>query len=476
MATTNGCCANQGGPGYATPLDAFRNGAREKLIYVPCIVADHSRPDYLATVDVDPDSSTYSQVIHRLPMPYVGDELHHSGWNACSSCHGDPSKKRQFLILPSLKSGRVYAVDVGNEREPKLHKVVEGTELGSAAGVGYPHTSHCLGSGDIMISTMGDPAGKAKGNFVLLDSQLNVKGTWADADTAFGYDFWYQPAHNIMVSSEFGTPLEFFKGFNPAVASTEYGSKLHVWNWRERTLRQSIELGPDGLIPLETRFLHDPQAPVGFVGCALSSNVIKLTVDPASGNLGTDVVVRQPWLEVAGWALPTLPPLITDILISLDDKWLFFSNWLRGDLCMYDISNPAEPRLASRLWLGGVIAAGGAVTVSAEALATLGLSEQPQAPVVQGVKVQGGPQMLQLSLDGKRLYVTNSLLSPWDKQFYPEMVAQGGQMLQVDVDLAGGSMSLNTNFVIDFGKEPDGPVLAHECRYPGGDCSSDIWL
>lgn len=43
---------------------------------------------------------------------------------------------------------------------PRLHKVVEGAELGSAAGVGYPHTSHCLGSGDIMISTMGDPAGK----------------------------------------------------------------------------------------------------------------------------------------------------------------------------------------------------------------------------------------------------------------------------------------------------------------------------
>jgi hypothetical protein len=57
---------------------------------------------------------------------------------------------------------------------------------------------------------------QAKGNFVLLDCELNVKGTWADQDTAFGYDFWYQPAHNIMVSTEFGTPLEFFKGFNPA--------------------------------------------------------------------------------------------------------------------------------------------------------------------------------------------------------------------------------------------------------------------
>jgi hypothetical protein len=44
------------------------------------------------------------------------------------------------------------------------------------------------------------------------------------------------------------------------------------------------------------------------------------------------------------------------------------------------------------------------------------------------------------SLDGRRLYVTNSLLSPWDAQFYPEMVAKGGQLLQVDVDLAAGTM------------------------------------
>lgn len=65
-----------------------------------------------------------SQVIHRLPMPNLRDELHHSGWNACSSCFDDPSKKRSYLILPSLISSRVYAVDVGTDpRAPKLHKV-----------------------------------------------------------------------------------------------------------------------------------------------------------------------------------------------------------------------------------------------------------------------------------------------------------------------------------------------------------------
>jgi len=53
-------------------------------------------------VDVDPNSPTYSKVIHRLPMPNVGDELHHTGWNSCSSCHGDPSAARRYLVLPSL--------------------------------------------------------------------------------------------------------------------------------------------------------------------------------------------------------------------------------------------------------------------------------------------------------------------------------------------------------------------------------------
>ena len=49
-------------------------------------------------------------------------------------------------------------------------------------------------------------------------------------------------------------------------------------------------------------------------------------------------------------------------------------------------------------------------------------------------------------------------------------------MLQIDVDTEKGGLSVNENFLVDFGQEPDGPVLAHETRYPGGDCSSDIYL
>ena len=41
--------------------------------------------------------------------------------------------------------------------------------------------------------------------------------------------------------------------------------------------------------------------------------------------------------------------LITDILISLDDRFLYFSNWLHGDLRQYDISDPANPKLVGQV-------------------------------------------------------------------------------------------------------------------------------
>ena len=56
------------------------------------------------------------------------------------------------------------------------------------------------------------------------------------------------------------------------------------------------------------------------------------------------------------------------------------------------------------------------------------------------------------------------------------IIRNGSSMLQLDVDTEKGGLSLNRKFHVHFGNDPDGPALAHEMRYPGGDCSSDIWL
>uniref|UniRef100_A0A8D3DSA8 Methanethiol oxidase n=1 Tax=Scophthalmus maximus TaxID=52904 RepID=A0A8D3DSA8_SCOMX len=470
-ASCSGC-----GPGYRSPLDAMKGSGLTQIVYLPCIYrsTDVLKPDYLATVDVDPESTTFCQVIHRLPMPNLKDELHHSGWNACSSCFGDATKSRNRLILPSLISSRIYVVDVGTDpRAPRLHKMVEPVDLYWKCNLANPHTSHCLANGQIMISCLGDPSGDGKGGFVLLDGEtFEVVGNWEHPGEAapFGYDFWYQPRHNVMISTEWGAPKALAGGFNPAhVKEGQYGSSLHVWDWTTHRKLQTLDLGEEGAIPLEVRFLHDPDATEGYVGCALQSNVFRFFKTP-DGEWSSEKVISVPSKKVEGWALPEMPGLITDILISLDDRFLYFSNWLHGDIRQYDITDRKNPRLVGQVFLGGSIVSDGPVRVLDPE------NPQPRPLVIKGRRVSGGPQMLQLSLDGRRLYVTTSLFSNWDKQFYPDMIKEGSVMMQIHVNSVSGGLTLNNNFLVDFGKEPDGPVLAHELRYPGGDCTSDIWV
>ena len=82
-----------------------------------------------------------------------------------------------------------------------------------------------------------------------------------------------------MISSEWGDPDCFTKGFNPAhVAEGKYGSKMYVWNFKDRTLKQELDVGA-GAIPLKVRFLHDPDKAVAWTGCALSSEMIRMAPD-----------------------------------------------------------------------------------------------------------------------------------------------------------------------------------------------------
>jgi methanethiol oxidase len=439
---------------FPTPGDAHKSPP-EKLAYVVATYAGTGieKPDYLATIDVDPASASYSQVIHRLKMPNVGDELHHFGWNACASCEGRCD--RRFLIVPGLRSSRIHVIDTMNPRRPEMHKVIEPAEVIGRSKLTTPHTVHCLADGHVMISMLGNDRGEGPGGFLLLDDKFEVVGPWEKSKEGmkYNYDFWYQPRHNVMVSSEWGAPKTILPGFKlDDVKAGKYGQQLHFWDWKDRKLVKSFDLGADGLIPLEVRFSHEPASSHGFVGAALSS--VMWHWHKAGNEWTVEKVIEVPAVKlVKGFDFP-VPGLITDLVLSMDDKYLYFSDWLHGDIRQYDVSDPSHPKMVGQIWLGGVLG---------------------KAPEFRGKKLQGGPQMLQLSLDGKRLYVTNSLFSSWDNQFYPPIGKQGSYMLQVDCDTQKGGLRLNERFHVDFGKEPDGPVRAHEMRFPAGDSTSDIW-
>lgn len=110
--------------------------------------------------------------------------------------------------MPSLISDNIYVVDVATDpRKPEIIKEVSGEVL-RQNDVTAPHTSHCLANGTILISTMGDKDGNSKGDFIQFDSDMNCLGTWTKGDkkAICGYDFWYQPYFDVMVSTEWGAP------------------------------------------------------------------------------------------------------------------------------------------------------------------------------------------------------------------------------------------------------------------------------
>ena len=102
----------------------------ESFAYTLLLSPDFSKPDALAVIDVRPGSPTFSQVVHTVVMPNKGDEFHHFGWNACSSAlsplTGHAFLERRYLIIPGIRSSRIYIVDTKPDpTKAKIHKIIE---------------------------------------------------------------------------------------------------------------------------------------------------------------------------------------------------------------------------------------------------------------------------------------------------------------------------------------------------------------
>ena len=439
---------------------------REHIAYTVLLSPDRSRPDALATIDVDPQSATYGTVIHQLVMPNIGDEFHHFGWNACSSAlsplSGHAHLQRRYLIIPGIRSSRIYIVDTQPDpRAPTLVKTIEPEELLHKTGYSRPHTVHC-GPEGIYISTLGGagPDGTdGPPGIALMDCEtFELLGRWEidRGPQKLHYDFWWNLPRDYMVSSEWGLPPQFENGIVAEdLLANKYGHAVHFWSLRERKHLQTIDLGSNHQMALEIRPAHDPAREYGFLGVVVDTDNLEGSIWTWYRENGSFHIKKT--ITIAPEAadpdqLPALlkgfgavPPLISDIDLSLDDRFLYVACWGTGELRQYDVSDPMAPRLTGSVRAGGIVRRTG---------------------TGNGGPYGGGPQMMEISRDGKRVYFTNSLYSSWDAQFYPDGVA--GVQLMCHVG-ANGGIELDPSFRVDFGPH----YAAHQIRLQGGDCSTD---
>ena len=185
-------------------------------------------------------------------MPGIGDELHHFGWNACSSAlcpwAPHPHVERRYLLVPGPALLEHPRRRHQGRNAPKLVKTIEAEEIARKAGYSRPHTVHC-GPDGIYVSALGNPDGDGPGGIFLLDhDDFSVKGAW-EADRGpqeLAYDFWWHLNYGTVITSEWGTPKMVEDGLvGELLLGNKYGHKLHVWDLdrRARTCRRSIS-GP----------------------------------------------------------------------------------------------------------------------------------------------------------------------------------------------------------------------------------------
>jgi selenium-binding protein 1 len=220
---------------------------------------------------------------------------------------------------------------------------------------------------------------------------------------------------------------------------------------------QTLDLGDEHQMVLELRPAHDPRREWGFVGVVVSVEDLSASVwhwYRENGEWKIRKAISIPAEPAEPELLPPLlqgfgavPPLVTDINLSLDDRFLYISCWGTGDLLQYDVSDPFDPKPVGKVRLGGIVS---------------------RAAHPASGPLTGGPQMVEVSRDGRRVYVSNSLYSSWDRQFYP--AGLDGWIAKLDVGPEGG-LALDPGFLTTGF---DGR-LPHQIRLEGGDASSDSY-
>jgi hypothetical protein len=470
---------------------------------------------------------------HHGGIIHVGDELFLAAgalrWQTADTPNGGSSIDFHHLL---------------SDRNPNVTATAEAINV-AVAGADSIHTIHENPyTGNILATYFGTPdtgsPSAGPGGFIDIESKLLLPQTnlrvlnyhtiglnpaELGPDTLgnatgdnWNYDFAINMCNQTLVSSSWAAPFSFENGFDP---SKPYGRAIRVFKFppfggptvpnQAFTLQTKFTTIPitqmggnssgEGVVPLEVRRVHAPIAEQYFVGITLPGGVDYIYQDASSvwqkvvcvtpaqlvadctainAAFGSGIAGGSPvWYNPFGLGDFNVP-LVTDITVSGDDRYLYVSCWLAGCVIQYDITqillDPTKP--VTRV--GGIGNLGGVriITPTVNVFNTNSVS-------IKGTQFNGGPQMLRLTADGQRLFITNSLFSAWDDEFYPSGAGSiqelGGKMICVNTGVDKGvkqaDCTLDTNFLVDFNNITwqlrDGTTIgtfrarAHECHIPG---------
>jgi selenium-binding protein 1 len=277
-------------------------------------------------------------------------------------------------------------IDVKEPLKAKIHKIIEPEEVFAKTGYSRPHTIHC-GPEGIYVSTLGgggeDGTDGPPGIFIMDCETFDILGRY-EMDRGKQdkhYDFWWNLPRDYMVSSEWGLPPQFENGIVPEdLLSNKYGHTIHFWNLRERATCRPSTWAKTTRWRWKSGLRMTRPRNTGSAAWWWTPPTCKGRSSPGGRRTTARSRPRRPSPSTRGpkrrrtcrrfcRASSAVPPLVTDIDLSLDDKYLYVACWGLGEMHQYDVSDPMNPKLAGKVEIGG-IARGDASTPTARISST----------------------------------------------------------------------------------------------------------
>ena len=244
-------------------------------------------------------------------------------------------------------------------RNPKVVRTSTADELAAKAGYSRPHTVHC-GPGGIFLFDLGGANGNdGPGGVALLDHDtFDVIGAWEHdrGDQYFAYDGWWHLNHDTMITSEWATPSMFENGLNPEdLLGRRFGHHLNFWSHVPAHADPADR--PGRRPPAGVRGAPGPRPGQGVGLRRAWSSASRTCPGRCGSGTATATAGRPARSSPSRPSRPTpsccppalkpfgaVPPLISDIDLSVDDRWLYVSCWGTGELKQYDVSDIFHPR------------------------------------------------------------------------------------------------------------------------------------
>jgi selenium-binding protein 1 len=359
--------------------------------------------DKLVTIDVNPKSKTYGKVVSTVSVGERG-EAHHMGF----------TDDRRQLWAGGLASNNIHVFDVaGDPAKPRLVKTIK--DLGDKSGWLGPHTFYAMPGRMLVgnLSNVKDKGGKTgmaiynnKGGFVSA-----VAMPEKDGGDGYGYDIAINPSRNALLTSSFAGYRNYMRPLGELIKDAEamknFGNTMVVWDLKAMKPKQVLAV-PGG--PLEIRWSLARGDNWAITAAALTSKLWLV-------RQGKD----KKWeaKEVGTIGDPAKIPLPVDISIRADGKGLWVNTFMDGKTRYFDLTNPEQPRQTYELATGKQV------------------------------------NMISQSWDGKRVYITSSLLANWDKGG-----ADNEQFLRA---FTWDGKELKKSFEVDFTAEKLG--RAHHMKF-----------